>query len=170
MPYSESAFRDLVLEHLDEDGFDKNDAKAFFDAFKDSVRQVVAEADKAKIPGLGTLNCNVREKRKARNPATGETFMAPAKIALRFSIEKPLKDSVPSIKKGRSLIEQRESEKAKTKKKSGKRAAGRPPGRSANGARRGPGRPKGSGTKTKTAKTKAKAKVSSKRSGSGARF
>lgn len=162
MPYSESQFVELVAEAGD---FEKKEVKAFFDAFEDAILSVVGQADKAKIPGLGTLNCSVREARKARNPATGETIMTKPKIALRFSIEKPLKDAVPSIKKGRALIEQRESEKASAKKKTtrksktsttGKRGPGRPKGTEGT-TKRKPGRPKSSGTKVvKTEKGKAK--------------
>jgi nucleoid DNA-binding protein len=153
LAYSESQFRDLVAEIGE---YEKKEVREFFDVLEEAIQHVVQNADRAKIQGLGTLNCNVREKRKARNPATGETFMAPAKIALRFSIEKPLKDAVPSIKKGRALIESRQADKkSKAKQRSsekvstGKRGPGRPPKAVSTEEKRGPGRPKKSKRRAK---------------------
>ena len=50
------------------------------------------------IPGIGKLVVAKRKARMVRNPATGETFKAPAKKVLKFRIAKAAKDSVMGTK------------------------------------------------------------------------
>lgn len=140
MPLTQAQFKARFAE-LGE--YDKKQVSEFFDILGELISEVVGAADKAVIPAIGTLNCTVRESRKARNPATGETIKTKPKVGVRLSLSKAVKDAVPSIKKGRSLIEKRESAKATssraTPKKSGLKS------KTTTGAKRG--RPKGSGKK-----------------------
>lgn len=51
------------------------------------------------FPGIGKLIVANRKARMVRNPATGETFKAPAKKVLKFRIAKAAKDAVVPTKK-----------------------------------------------------------------------
>lgn len=42
--------------------------------------------DKVNLPGLGQLLCVQKKERKSRNPRTGETWMAPARPAVKFRL------------------------------------------------------------------------------------
>jgi DNA-binding protein HU-beta len=123
--------------------YTKAETNDIFEVLTELVKEVVSKADRAVVPGIGTINCAVREKRKARNPATGESVQVPAKIGVRLSLAKSVKDAVPSVKKGRALVEARLAEKqtrSQSRTKAAKKAT------KAVGKRK-PGRPKGSGAK-----------------------
>jgi len=147
MPYSEAQFKNLVAEYGE---FTKPQVNDFFNALKEAVRHVVGNADRASIPGVGRINCTVRESRMARNPRTGEPVKTKPKVGVRLSTAKSVKDAVPSIKKGRTLIEAREATKKRRSTSRTKTTATS----TSNGRR---GRPKGSTNKKKTA-TRSKSK------------
>lgn len=90
----------------------KTEAENIIWAIGDVAEEVVSNADKVKFPGLGTLTCAISEARTGRNPATGESIKIPAKVAVRFSVEKALKEKAPSIKKGRAILDAQAAEKA----------------------------------------------------------
>lgn len=147
MAYSEAQFKVLVAEIGE---YNKQQVNDFFAALKQAVQHVVGEADKASIPGIGRINCSVRESRMARNPRTGEAVKTKPKVGVRLSVSKSIKDSVPSIKKGRTLIEAREASKKKTARGKTKKTA------AASNGRRSVGRPKGTTNKKTKTKTRAK--------------
>lgn len=60
----------------------------------DALRQIAAEEIKAgrtfEIRGIINLSVQMRAARKVRNPATGETFTAPAKRVVKPRVPKSL--------------------------------------------------------------------------------
>jgi integration host factor subunit beta len=57
---------------------------------------LAAQKDRIEIRGFGSFSVRYREKRKARNPKTGETVIAPATHKPHFKPGKELKDQVNS--------------------------------------------------------------------------
>lgn len=95
----------------------KQEADDILWALQQIFEEVVEDAETLTLPGIGKLSCSVRSARKGRNPATGESLKIPAKVSVRFTVSKSLKDKVPSVKRGQRLIEEREAEKKRKKRR-----------------------------------------------------
>jgi DNA-binding protein HU-beta len=129
----------------------KKDADDILWAFQEICTDAVKHGDTVTLPNIGKLSCRVQAARTARNPRTGDPVKVPAKVAVKFTVAKHLKESAPSLKKkvGKALLaeaeeKQRQRDKAKRKRE---REAASDDGKKAK--KRGPGRPKGSGKKKK---------------------
>lgn len=68
--------------------------KAILDASGTVAAQLLAEGEEVTLPGLGKLKPSERAARIGRNPKTGEEIQIPAKVAVKFSAAKALKDVV----------------------------------------------------------------------------
>jgi DNA-binding protein HU-beta len=103
--------------------FSKKDAENVLWAFQELCNEAIKKGDVVPLPGIGKLSCIVRPARKARNPRTGESVKVPAKVAVKFSLSKQLKEQAPNLKGkvGKALLAEAEEkqearEKAKRKR------------------------------------------------------
>lgn len=89
-------------------------------ALNEVAVEAVKNGNSITFPGIGKLNCKIQAARTAHNPRTMEKVRVPAKVAVKFSVAKTLKDEAPSLqsKKGKALLEEvEESNKQKAKRK-----------------------------------------------------
>lgn len=130
----------------------KKDADDYLWALQEICTSAVKNGDTVTLPQIGKLSCRVRAARTARNPRTGEPVKVPAKVALKFTIAKSLKDSTPSLKsrQGKALLteaEEKQAERDKARRRREREEA--KGGKKKVIAKRSPGRPKGSTNKKK---------------------
>lgn len=120
MAMTASQLKERLAELLE---VDKKEADNVLWAFGEICTEVVKKADTVTFPGLGKLSCVVAPARNARNPKTGESIKVPAKVAVKFKLSKPLKDSAPSInsKRAKKLLEEAEVKQAAAAKRKRKR-------------------------------------------------
>lgn len=89
-------------ETADAEGFAPKDIKLLLSAISSIAEDELGAGFDFKLPGVATVRLAYQPKkprREARNPSTGETFMAdpvPAKIAVRARPDAKLKRSAPS--------------------------------------------------------------------------
>ena len=85
-----------------DNGFTKREVKDVIDALAEIAEAELSAGNDFKLPGVATVRLAYQPKkprREARNPATGETFMAnpvPAKIAVRARPDARMKRAAPS--------------------------------------------------------------------------
>lgn len=65
-----------------------------FEAFIESVQEALVSGDGVTLVGFGTFKAVKRAARNGRNPRTGKKIKIPAKMVVRFSAGKALKDAV----------------------------------------------------------------------------
>uniref|UniRef100_E6PP79 Integration host factor subunit beta (IHF-beta) n=1 Tax=mine drainage metagenome TaxID=410659 RepID=E6PP79_9ZZZZ len=68
----------------------RKDAEESVEVILEAVMQAVAEGKRVEIRNFGAFSASNRRARQARNPRSGETFMAPAMWSPRFRAGKPL--------------------------------------------------------------------------------
>lgn len=74
-------------------------AAGVIDAFIGTVAGTVASGDEVAITGFGAWKPVKRAAREGRNPITGDKIKVPARVAVKFTPGKALKDAVASGKK-----------------------------------------------------------------------
>lgn len=85
-------------------GMKREDVKQFFDELSRLATREVETSGEFVLPGFGKLVKAERKARQGRNPATGEPIQIPAKTALKFRLNKSLKDaSLPGAPSGRNI-------------------------------------------------------------------
>ena len=72
----------------------KKDAEAAVNAVFDSVKDALAEGDKASLIGFGTFSVKTRAARTGLNPRTKETIEIPESKVPAFKAGSALKDAV----------------------------------------------------------------------------
>jgi DNA-binding protein HU-beta len=65
-----------------------------FDAFIEIVQEALVSGDGITLVGFGAFKAVKRAARIGRNPRTGKKIKIPAKMVIRFSAGKDLKDAV----------------------------------------------------------------------------
>lgn len=78
-------------------GLTVKDAEKAIDAFTDVIAETLCKGDKVQLLGFGTFDVTKRDEHEARNPHTGETFMAAASKSPKFKASKVLKDAVNGV-------------------------------------------------------------------------
>jgi DNA-binding protein HU-beta len=94
----------LVGELADNTGLTRKQIAEVLDALAGSVEATVQAVDSMTIPGVCRIRCVLRNARKARNPATGESIKVPAKVAVSVRPVKSLKEAAPSVQKARRVL------------------------------------------------------------------
>jgi DNA-binding protein HU-beta len=84
-----------VINHFAEK-FDLKRAqvKELFEELSNLASNEVKSNGEFVLPGFGKMVLSERKAREGRNPQTGETIQIPAKTALKFRLNKGMKDSV----------------------------------------------------------------------------
>lgn len=93
--YNLHDFAKAISEDKDVD-VNTGDIHKVLQSFCDSVSSHVTEShlnpgDKINFPGVGALVCVQKKPRNARNPKTGETFVSPARPAVKFKLSSHLR-------------------------------------------------------------------------------
>lgn len=140
---SAAALKGRIAELLE---IPKKDADDILWALQEIMTDAVKHGDTVTLPNIGKLSCRVQAARTARNPRTGDPVKVPAKVAVKFTVAKHLKDSAPSLKKrvGKELLA--EAEEKQRQRDRARRKREREEASGSKKSKRGPGRPKGSGS------------------------
>lgn len=114
-----SALKGRLAELLE---LSKKDADDILWALQEICTESVKAGNTITLPNIGKLSCRVQAARTARNPRTGDPVKVPAKVAVKFTIAKALKDSAPSLKsrQGKELLseaEEKQEQREKAKRK-----------------------------------------------------
>ena len=72
----------------------REEAKAFLDAFKESVEEALQDGKAVQLTGFLKFEVADRKERKYRNPKTGEEVVSPAHKAVVVKPGKKLKEAV----------------------------------------------------------------------------
>lgn len=86
--------KQLAQEIATELDFDVRDIVSVLDTFENVVTENVKSGDPVMLTGFCKFARRDLGERKARNPATGETFMAPPTSKVRITALKRFKDTV----------------------------------------------------------------------------
>ena len=84
---------DIVNHFAEKTGMKRADVKKAFDELSRMATREVEASGEFVLPGFGKLVKAERKPRTGRNPATGETIQIPARISLKFRINKTLNDA-----------------------------------------------------------------------------
>lgn len=90
-PMTKSQLIALLAEQA---GTDHKTAGAFLTSLTNIITREVTAGGALSIPDIGKIACRARPERQVRNPATGETMMKAADVAVKVTIAKALKVSV----------------------------------------------------------------------------
>lgn len=85
-------------------GLSKRQVNDVLDALALEVEEAVKGVQAITIPGVAKISCSLRKARKGRNPQTGESIKIPAKVAVRATAVKSVKDCVPSVEQARRKL------------------------------------------------------------------
>lgn len=80
-------------------GLSKKAAEAALNAFIQNVTNALKKGESVQLIGFGTFTVGKRNRRKGRNPRTGETIVIPARKIPKFNPGQSLKDIVAGKKK-----------------------------------------------------------------------
>lgn len=86
-------------------GITKKDAGLAIDGVVEAFKDGILEDGKVTIVGFGSFRTMARKARTARNPKTGEPVEVPAKMVLKFTPAKSLKDGVASLDLPEGFVE-----------------------------------------------------------------
>ena len=75
-------------------GISKKEANIIVNAFMSVVKETVEKGEEIRIPGFGAFIVRQRGERKAKNFASGEMVIIPAKKVVVFKPGKELKEAV----------------------------------------------------------------------------
>ncbi|WP_372395315.1 HU family DNA-binding protein (plasmid) [Azospirillum sp. HJ39] len=78
---------DLAAQLSAKTGITKADAARHIDVLTDLLVSNLLDGNDVRLHGLGTLKTEIKPEHEARNPATGETFTAPAKRVVKFKAQ-----------------------------------------------------------------------------------
>jgi DNA-binding protein HU-beta len=80
-----------IVKHFSETtGMKRAQVKELFDQLSALATREVKTTGEFVLPGFGKLKKAERKPRQGRNPATGEIIQIPARIALKFRVDKTL--------------------------------------------------------------------------------
>ena len=84
---------ELAAEIVKDTEFTKNDALMIIESLVEVVgEQMKRDEGKLTIVGFGTFKSTMKQRKKGRNPRTGETIEIPARKVVKFVPGKKLKD------------------------------------------------------------------------------
>ncbi len=84
---------ELAAEMVKDTEFTKNDALMIIESLVEVVgEQMKRDEGKLTIVGFGTFKSTMKQRKKGRNPRTGETIEIPARKVVKFVPGKKLKD------------------------------------------------------------------------------
>lgn len=86
--------KELVAAIAEKGGFTKKKAEVALNAFLDAITENLAKGNVIRIIPFGSFEVKDREKRKGRNPRTGEVIEIDARKVPTFKAGKGLKDAV----------------------------------------------------------------------------
>jgi nucleoid DNA-binding protein len=100
---------ELIDAISEQTGYSKSEIRVMLAAQNDVVASTLMNCERVKIAGVIVEPAlkKATKKRLGRNPATGEEIEVaakPASVRVKLVATKPLKDSLPSVKKLRSRI------------------------------------------------------------------
>lgn len=109
MPLPMLTQNELVEAISDQTGYTKSEIRVTLSALTDVVNGTLAQCERVKIAGVIVEPAlkKATKKRLGRNPATGEEIEVaakPASVRVKLTATKPLKDSIPSVKKLRARM------------------------------------------------------------------
>lgn len=84
----------FISAYAERTGESKKRAGELVDAFLENVTDVLVAKDAIQFTGWGTFKTVEAKSRKARNPKTGAEVIVPAKIKVKFTVGKKLKELV----------------------------------------------------------------------------
>ena len=85
---------ELIKALADKTNQTQAEAKAFLDAFTDTIGDVLKKGDKITLVGFGTFDVQSVSARTGRNPRTGEAIQIKGKRKPRFKAGTDLADKV----------------------------------------------------------------------------
>jgi DNA-binding protein HU-beta len=85
---------ELVSALAHKTGKTQVEAKAFLDAFTETVTETLSKGDKVTLIGFGTFDVQQTNARTGRNPQTGEPIQIKKKNKVRFKAGADLTDKV----------------------------------------------------------------------------
>ena len=85
---------DLVERITETLNIEKKDATNITETLLELLKGTLVKADDITISGFGSWEVKSKNKRKGRNPATGETMILPARKVVIFRWSEKLKDMV----------------------------------------------------------------------------
>lgn len=83
--------KDIVDMCVERHGLSRASAKQLVNDLISDIQKSLANGESVHLSGLGTFDVMERKARKARNPRSGETFMAPPGKRARFKVSPKLK-------------------------------------------------------------------------------
>jgi len=86
--------KDVVDLFVERHGLSRNQAKAMVNDLIDEIGESLKRGDSVHLSGLGTFSVVTRPARQARNPRSGDTFMAPEGRRVRFQVSPKLKKEI----------------------------------------------------------------------------
>lgn len=108
---------ELIERMAEKEGMSRKYAETAVDAMLKAIADALRRGETIILPGFGTFSVKERAEHQARNPLTGETFIAPARriptfkpsSTLKNSISCPAQKSVVASKSTNSVVEGRNS-------------------------------------------------------------
>jgi len=85
---------ELISALASKTGKPQTEAKAFLEAFTETVTETLSKGDKVTLIGFGTFDVQHVPARTGRNPSTGEPLKIKAKKKPRFKAGTELSDKV----------------------------------------------------------------------------
>ena len=85
---------EIISEMSLETGMTKVDCEKMLDSFAGIVKRGLVNGDKILIKGFIGFEVSERQKRKGRNPNTGEVITFPATKSIKCKLSQSIKDAV----------------------------------------------------------------------------
>jgi DNA-binding protein HU-beta len=86
---------ELIAAVAEHQGVSKQTVVDLLGAVAEIAQRSLGNGEEVTLPHLGKLKPVTRAARDARNPRTGETVKVPAKLGVKFTALKDLRDSLP---------------------------------------------------------------------------
>ena len=85
---------ELIERMAEKEGMSRKYAETAVDAMLKAIADALKRGETIILPGFGTFSVRERGEHQARNPLTGETFMAPARRVAVFKPSSALKEAI----------------------------------------------------------------------------
>lgn len=85
---------ELIAAVASDANLTKKEADSAVGAFIATITNTIASGDRITLPGFGTFKATKKAARNGRNPKTGAVMEIPARVAVKFTAGKALKDAV----------------------------------------------------------------------------
>ena len=85
---------DLVKAVSDKSMLTKTAAEKVLNAVLDSIREAIEKGESVRLAGFGSFDVVAAAPRTGRNPATGERIEIPARLRVRFTPSRSLRETV----------------------------------------------------------------------------